>query len=100
MRISRGNTFDVLRVAAFVVAAAAGTPASAMGGGPTDAGGFESPGDFGAHFDRDATSFSGGYAGDRARRQGGEFRRGGYSRYYRGYNCSPALVAQNPEMCR
>jgi hypothetical protein len=99
MRKSQRNAFGVLRAAAFVLTAAAATPASAMGGGPTNAGGFNSPGDFGAHFNRDTTSFSGNSAGDRAGRRSGQFHGGPYPGSYGGYNCNPAF-AQNPEMCR
>jgi hypothetical protein len=99
MRILLRKTSRTFCAAALVLAPAAVTPAAAAGGGPTNAGGFNSPGDFGAHFSTGESSAPGDFAGyNGARRYGRRFR-GGYPAYYGETNCNPAF-AVNPRMCR
>jgi hypothetical protein len=99
MRIRLGRTSGALCLAALVLAPAGVSPAAARGGGPTNVGGFTNPGDYGAHFSGGEDSAPGGAAGHYgAQRHGGQF--GGYPGYHGGYNCDPATLAQNPQMCR
>jgi hypothetical protein len=101
MRISLRRTSGALCAAALLLAATAVTPAAARGGGgPTDAGGFTNAGDYGAHFSSDQNSSSGGFGGRYGAQRYNAQPGGAYPGYYGGYNCNPAVAAQNPQSCK